>query len=128
MKAEDIKAGMKYTMRRNDRIVGGWKATGDAVVEGNEVFVPVEFYDGSQGSRVFDLGHEVPMDKKFETKTVYVVDENGATFAYTNLDIALSNLRSEIEAGMEPHFYIVHAPGYLEGDALAEWCASDDSD
>jgi hypothetical protein len=65
VKAQDIKLGMSYTMRDSkNRISGGWKATGDAVVEGNEVYVPVRYYDGGDGARVFDLDQEVPIDHK----------------------------------------------------------------
>ena len=68
MKAQDIKAGMTCTLKEGNRVLGGWKATGDAVVEfdstvgRNQVFVPVLYYDGGWGTRIFELGTEVPMD------------------------------------------------------------------
>lgn len=62
MKAQDIKAGMTYTIKVGNELVGGWKATGDAVVQGRKVFVPVKFYAGPEGAREFDFDYEIPMD------------------------------------------------------------------
>lgn len=125
MKAQDIKEGMKYTLRRGDKIVGGWKATGDAVVEGNEVFVPVKHYDGGEGTRVFDLDMHIPVDHT-PMKTVYVVEETGATFTFTDLDAALATLKTEILEGMDASFRMTQAPANLKGNDLAEWVASND--
>jgi len=64
MKAQDIKAGMTYTIKAGKHVVGGWKATGDAVVSDNGVYVyvPVRFYSGEDGAREFDYDYEIPMD------------------------------------------------------------------
>ena len=62
MKAQDIKAGMTYTIKAGNQLVGGWRATGDAVVDGRKVFVPVKRYSGQDGAMEFDFDHEIPMD------------------------------------------------------------------
>lgn len=64
MKAQDIKAGMTYTIKAGNMLVGGWRATGDAVVDGLKVFVPVKHYSGQDGAIEFKLNHEIPMDKE----------------------------------------------------------------
>lgn len=64
MKAQNIKAGMTYTIKAGRHLVGGWRATGDAVVvAGRKVVVPVKFYSGEDGAREFDFDHEIPMDE-----------------------------------------------------------------
>lgn len=63
MMAQEIKAGMTYTIKAGEKLVGGWRATGDAVVKGNKVLVPVKNYSGEDGAREFDLNHQIPMDK-----------------------------------------------------------------
>lgn len=62
MKAQDIKAGMTYTIKAGNHIVGGWEATGDAVVQGRKVFVPVKHYAGQDGALEFKYDYEIPMD------------------------------------------------------------------
>lgn len=62
MKAQDIKTGMTYTIKAGRHLVGGWRATGNAVVQGRKVIVPVKFYSGEDGAREFDFDHEIPMD------------------------------------------------------------------
>lgn len=68
MKAQDIKAGSKFTMYQGDKIIGGWKATGDAVVAYSQfdqmdlVYVPVRYLDGGDGTRIFEVDSEVPID------------------------------------------------------------------
>lgn len=66
-------------------------------------------------------GPEVPVPMH----TVYVVEQTGATAAFLDQDDAESYLIAEAWAGAQ-HLQIVTAvaPAHLEGDALAEWCAS----
>lgn len=68
MQAEGIKAGDRYDNRDGEgRIIGGWTATGDAVVEHTAeygrpmVFVPVKHHDGGEGVRVWTPGQQVPI-------------------------------------------------------------------
>ena len=64
MQAEGIKAGDRYDHRIGGRITGGWTATGDAVVNGNSVLVPVRYHDGAEGVNGYVVGQQV--DLSFE--------------------------------------------------------------
>jgi hypothetical protein len=62
MQAEGIKAGDRSVMYDDKgRVLSGWTATGDAVVEGNDVYVPVRHLDGGDGTRIFTKGTQVPL-------------------------------------------------------------------
>ena len=59
------------------------------------------------------------------SKPIYVVEELGATFTFTNLDIALHALKTEILGGAEDvKFFVTYGPSNLDGDELADWVAS----
>jgi hypothetical protein len=63
MKAQDIKTGDTLTyLNWGRKVMGGWTATGDAVVEGNQVYVPAKDFTGSEGTHIFKLDEEVPID------------------------------------------------------------------
>lgn len=61
MKAQDVKAGHKHVERASGKIVGGWKATGDAVVDGGMVYIPVKYFDGLESAitRIYNAEVEV---------------------------------------------------------------------
>lgn len=62
MQAEGIRTGDRRDKHNNQgQIVGGWTATGDAVVEGGNVYIPIRFHDGQDGTLTFSLGTQVPL-------------------------------------------------------------------
>lgn len=59
------------------------------------------------------------------TKTAYVIEETGATFVYTDIDLALAELKAEVLlGGMDATFRACEIPAHLEGDEMAEWVVS----
>lgn len=64
MKAQDVKAGMTSTQfNERRRVEGGWKATGDAVVEAGMVYIPVHFYAGPESTITYIYDAEVEVDE-----------------------------------------------------------------
>lgn len=62
MQAQGIRNGDRYDeVNDQGRVIGGWTAIGDAVIENGEVFVPVRYHDGGDGTRVWDVGQQVPL-------------------------------------------------------------------
>jgi hypothetical protein len=65
MKAQDIKNGDTQTVRNDrGRITGGWKATGDAVVKDGIVYVPVQYFDGQDGTQFYGIETDVQVDDR----------------------------------------------------------------
>jgi len=60
------------------------------------------------------------------TQTVYVFEEQGATFAFLDPDAAAVARDGEIGDGAINVSLVTkaQAPAHLSGDALADWCAS----
>lgn len=62
MQAEGIKNGDRHDeYDGRGRVFGGWTATGDAVVEGNSVFIPIRRHDGRETTLVKTLGEQVEL-------------------------------------------------------------------
>lgn len=62
MQAEGIRTGDRYDqLNGQGKVIGGWTATGDAVIEDGKVRVPVVHHDGGDGVREWDLGTQVPL-------------------------------------------------------------------
>lgn len=65
MLAQDIKTGATFRDRdHKGRMVSGWTATGDAVIEDGAVHVVVQYYDGGDGVRIWPFNTEVPVYDK----------------------------------------------------------------
>lgn len=62
MQAEGIRTGDRYdALDDRGRVIGGWTATGDAVIDGDTVYVPVRYHDGPEGTNQWRLGSQVPL-------------------------------------------------------------------
>lgn len=62
MQAEGIKAGDRHDdYDDHGKATGGWTATGDAVVDGDSVLVPVRYHDGADGWNGYRVGQQVDL-------------------------------------------------------------------
>ena len=62
MQAEGIRAGDRYDVTDDrGRVRGGWTATGDAVIDGSRVYVPVRQHDGRESTRSYAVGEHVDL-------------------------------------------------------------------
>lgn len=62
MQAEGIRRGDRYDIHDQfGRIVDGWTAVRDAVVEGSIVTVDVRYHDSSEKSLTWHKGEQVPL-------------------------------------------------------------------
>lgn len=62
MQAEGIRKGDRYDATDSrGRVIGGWTATGDAVVEGSVVCVPTISHEGIETTLVRRLGEQVSL-------------------------------------------------------------------
>lgn len=69
MQAEGIRKGDRFDRIHptRGRVVGGWTATGDAVVaydtdyKRNRVFVPVRLHSGEETANVYEIGEQVDL-------------------------------------------------------------------
>lgn len=62
MQAEGIRKGDRYDVRDQfGKVVDGWTAVGDAILEGSVVTVDVRYHDGSERALAWHRGEQVPL-------------------------------------------------------------------
>lgn len=62
MQAEGLRKGDRLDQYDQfGKVCGGWTATGNAVVEGDLVYVAVRHHDGQETTNVWHKGEQVPI-------------------------------------------------------------------
>lgn len=81
MQAEGIREGDRLDVYDDrGRVIGGWTATGNAVVVGElskRVYVPVKYHDGTEGTNHWPVGMQVPITWGSGTAPEHYVINNG---------------------------------------------------
>lgn len=98
MQVEGIRTGDRYDVKDDrGRTVGGWTATGEAIVKDGRAYVPIRHHDGREDTIVKLVGTQIPITFGVGNPAETMAKVTGSTkYTYVETHVALDGTETEL--------------------------------